>query len=224
MLTDFKPVSLGSDDEAGVTFAVNISAKNVGPSPAQNVSVNAELFIVENAGPNPEAVMHEVCQRARNGGFTLGGPAIFPGQDENVNYGMASSFDILAEKVWAIRATRIQRAHDREIALNQPERAAMWTERLSQFPFYAPLYVAGCVNYFSPDNKLMFQTSFLYGLSAAEDGRIFPLLSGQPPVIRHPEPHPEDPEVIRVFPRQLQRHVNGEDIKLSRPLYPTFAR
>ena len=223
MLTDVKPATLSSDDEAGVTLWVNVLAKNVGHSPAQNVSVSARLLIVENSDPGPDIVMHAICREARENPVMFPGPVIFPDQTEHTNRGVPDSFHIQAKDVWAVRAARIKSTYDNEMARNRPDRAEAWAAALSKFPFHATLYFVGCVNYKSSDNALFFQTSFMFSVSSNPSGNSFPLLGGQPPVIRYPEPAPYDPEVMMVFPRELQRIVAGDQIKLETPLYGTFA-
>lgn len=73
MLTNFKPIGLFSDDSEGVTFSVNISAKNVGHSPAQNVFVSGKLLI-EGFDPPAGEVMESVCRDPHTGdGMKIGG-------------------------------------------------------------------------------------------------------------------------------------------------------
>ena len=223
MLTDVKPVSLSSDDKFGVSFWVNMVAKNVGHSPAQNVSVSARLLIVENSGPRLDVAMHAICREARESRVVIPGQVVFPDQTEDINQGTPNGFIIPAETVWAIREARIKSAHDREMARNRPEWAEAWATELSKFPFHAPLYFTGCVNYRSSDNKLFFQTSFMFGVNSKPSGNSFPLLGGTPPVVRYPEPSPSDPEALMVFPHRMQRIVQGEEVDLGRPLYATFA-
>jgi hypothetical protein len=158
MLTDVNPASLSSDDEFGVSFWVNMVAKNVGHSPAQNVSVSARLLIVENSGPRPDVAMHAICREARESPIVIPGQVVFPDQTEDINQGTPNSFIIPAETVWAVREARIRLIHNREMARNRPERAEAWAADLSKFPFHAALYFIGCVNYRSSDNRLFFQT------------------------------------------------------------------
>ncbi len=223
MLADIKPATLSSDDEAGVTLWVNILAKNIGHSPAQNVWVNARLLIVENSDPRPDIVMHAVCREVRESPVMFPGPVIFPDQTEHTNRGVPHSFNIQAKDVWAVRAAWIKSTHDNEMARNRPDRAEAWAAAHSEFPFHAPLYFVGCVNYRSSDNALYFQTSFMFSVSSNSSGNSFPLLGGQPPVIRYPEPSPSDPETLMVFPRQFQRSISGDQIKLEPALQPARA-
>jgi hypothetical protein len=96
MLTDIKPESFSSDDEAGVSFWVKLSVKNVGHSPAQNVSVTGQLLI-HDSSQLPEQAMRTVCQEARSS-FIIPGRVVFPDQTQTVTGDTARSFAILAEK------------------------------------------------------------------------------------------------------------------------------
>lgn len=228
MLAEVKPERLASDDEAGVIFWVNISVKNVGHSPAQNVSVSGELLIGDY-DPSPDQAMANVCQRPRRGSFIIPGRVLFPDQTQSIQGEIPNAFSIRGKKVWAARAAHIKSSHDYEMAREKPERAQALAEALSKFPFHAPLSLVGCINYRSPDNATLYQTSFMFDVGPKPDGTsppypvTFPLLGGVPPVTRYPEPKPDDPDILMVFPRELQRVVSGDRIKLGSTLYSTFA-
>ncbi len=225
MLTDIKPASPSSDDEAGVDLWVNISAKNVGHSPAQNVSVSAKLLI-DDFDPPPDQAMASVCREAQSGSFIIPGQVLFPDQDQDVDAGIARGFGIEAERVWAARAARIKSTYDAEMASGKAERAQAWASELAKFPFYAPLNFVGCINYRSSDNEALYQTSSMYSVTIVSTNPrrdSFPLLGGKPPIVRYPEPEPGNPDILMVFPRELQRILPGNQVKLGKPLYSTFA-
>lgn len=229
MLTDVKPSSLASDDEAGISFQINLSVKNVGHSPAQNVSVSSRLLIIDFDPPADQAMV-SVCQDAREGPFVIPGQVLFPDQSQSVQGDIPINASIEAERVWAARTARINSIHERNMANGKPQRAEAWAEALSKFPFYAPLSFVGCINYRSSDSKTLYQTSFRFDIAPKSDDAAFPrlasfpLLSGEPPATRYPEPAPYDPDVVMVFARKMQRVVPGEQIKLATPFYGgTFA-
>ncbi len=223
MLTDVKPVNLVSDNEFGVDFRVSISVKNVGHSPAQNVSVSGRLLIGEFDLP-PDQVMASECQKPRDGSFVIPGEAVFPDQTQDLNGGVAEAFGIGAEKLWEARAARINSAREYNATVGRPDRAQAWAEELSKFPFHAPLSLVGCINYRASDNAALYQTSFMFDVGPKPDGGAFPLLSENHPVTTWPTTLPGDPDVVVVHPRMAQRVVPGDQVRLSKPLYGTFAR
>ena len=223
MLIDISPVSLASDDEAGVDFSVNLSVKNIGHSPAQNVSVSGRLLIYD-FDPRPDEAMASVCQEPRNGSFIIPGSLLFPDQTQKAQGDIPNSFLIPADRVWAARDARIKATYDMEMADGHPQWAQALAKELAEFPFVAPLNLVGCINYRSSDNKILYQTSFGFDVSPKPSSKSFPLLGGVPPVIRYPEPEPGGPpDTVMVFPRELQRIMPGDQIKLGTPLYSTFA-
>ncbi len=222
MLTEFKPASLSSDDEAGIMLWVNISAKNIGHSPAQNVSVSGKLLIHDLDPPSNEAVV-SVCHGPRSGSFIIPGQVLFPDQTQDINGGIAHAFWIEAERVWKARAARINSARDYNSSVKMPDRAQVWADELSKFPFHAALSLVGCINYRSSDNVTLYQTSFMFDISAQPGGGGLPLLGGERPIITPPSTTPEDPDIVVVHPRELQRIMPGGQIRLSKPLYGTFA-
>ena len=235
MLDDIKPYHLGLDDEAGVAFWVYLPVKNVGHSPAQNVSVSGRLLINNNNDLRPDQAMAEVCREPRSGSFIIPGQVLFPGQPpQNAEREVPSGFVIPAEQVWAARAARIKSTYDSNYAVNKNvERATAWAQAVSEFPFYGALYFVGCINYRSADNSTLYQTSFMFDLSytpnAAKLARGTPradsflLLSGEPAKDLSPTPDPNDPDVWVVHGRRIQRMVPGDQIKVGTPLYGTFA-
>lgn len=222
MLIDIKPASFSSDDDAGVMLSVNISVKNVGHSPAQNVSITGRLLIGD-FDPPPDQAMASVCQEPRSSYFVIPGQALFPDRDQDVYGGSAYPFGISAERVWEARAARINSTREYNIAIGRPDRAQAWAESLSKFPFYAALNLVGCINYRSSDNAALYQTSFMFSVSAKPGGEGLPLLGGKRPVIIPPSTTPEDPDIMVVHPRMIQRIVPGDQIKLEKPLHSTFA-
>ncbi|MBN9561760.1 MAG: hypothetical protein J0H14_13675 [Alphaproteobacteria bacterium] len=165
MLADVKPASLDSDDKGGVMFWVNISVKNIGHSPAQDVWVSGKL-VIDQFDPLPEQAMKSVCQESKTYGFP--GNPVFPDQTQPVQE-PPNSFYIPAQHVWAARDARIESAY----LWHSPRRAQAWAEELSKFPFYAALHLVGCINYRSPDRRDVYQTSFAFEIGS------FPLLSGE---------------------------------------------
>lgn len=223
MLTDINPVSLSSDDGAGVHFWVKVSVKNVGHSPAQNVSISGRLLIGD-FDPPPNEAMVTVCREPQSSSFIIPGRVLFPDQAQNIYGDTPSSFGIEADRVWAARAARIKSTYDMKMAFGNAERAQAWANELAKFPFYAPLNFVGCINYRSADNTTLYQTSFMFDVSTRPARKSFPLLGGIPPVIRYPEPEPGEPDTVMVFPREMQRLIPGDQIKLGTPLYGTFAK
>jgi len=63
----------------------------------------------------------------------------------------------------------------------------------------------------------------MFDLQIGGASEPFPLLSGKMPVIQPPTPSPSDPEVMMVHPVAPQRILRGDQVKLSVPLYATFA-
>lgn len=222
MLTDMSPASLSSDDEAGVTLWVNILAKNVGHSPAQNVSVTGRLLL-HDFDPSPDQAMANVCQEPRSGSFIIPGQTLFPDREENIHSGIAYPFSIDAKKIWEARTARVNSARDYNIGVGRPDRAQAWAEELSKFPFYDALNLVGCINYRSSDNTTLYQTSFMFSVSAKPGGGGIPLLGGKRPIIVPPTSTPEDPDILVVHPREIQRIMPGDQIRLEKSLYSTFA-
>lgn len=222
MLTEIKPASLSLDDEFGTELWVNISAKNIGHSPAQNVSVSAELLI-DNFDPSPDQAMVSVCREAQSGSSIMPGQVLFPGQDHDIDGGIARGFGIEAKRIWAARAARINSTRNYNMSVGRPDRAQDWADELSKFPFYAALSLVGCINYRSSDNVALYQTSFAFDVSAKPGGGGIPLLSGKHPVTVLPSSTPEDPDIVVVHPRMMQRVMPGDQIRLEKPLYSTFA-
>lgn len=220
MLTDVKPDSFSSDDETGVALRVNMTVKNVGHSPAQNVSVTGRLLI-DDFDPPPDQAMMSICQEPRNGSFIIPGQALFPDRDQDIYEGVGYPFVIHAEKVWEARAARINSTRDYNTAIGRPDRVQAWAEELSKFPFYAALNLVGCINYRSPDNTALYQTSFMFSVSAKHGGGLA-LLGGVRPVSVPPSRTPEDPDILVVHPRRIQRVVPGDQIRLEKPLHSTF--
>lgn len=225
MLDDIKPYHLDLDDEAGIAFWVYLPVKNVGHSPAQNVSVSGKLLINNANDLRPDLAMAEVCREPRSGSFTIPGRVLFPGQPpQNVEGEVPRGFIIPAEQVWAARAARIKSTYDSIYALNRNvERARAWAKAISEFPFYGALYFMGCINYRSIDDSIPYQTSFMFDLSYKPDGHGFPLLSGEPVKDRSLTPDPNDPDVRVVHTSRMQRMVPGDQIKIGTPLWGRFA-
>jgi hypothetical protein len=216
MLTDIKPQSLSSDDEAGVSFWVKLSVKNVGHSPAQNVSVTGQLLI-HDSSQFPEPTMRAVCHETQ-GSFVIPGQVLFPDQTQNVDGDNPRGFDILAERIWAARDARIKSV-DRTHYVN-PARAEAWIAELSKFPFHAQLDLVGCINYRSPDNSALYQTGFIFSVGAKPNGNPLPLLSGEP--VPDTPPDISDPDVAIFHVRRMQRVVPGDEIQLGIPSYGSF--
>jgi hypothetical protein len=224
MLDDIKPYHLDLDDGAGVAFWVYLPVKNVGHSPAQNVSVSGRLLINNNDDLRPDQAMEKVCREPRSGSFTIPGRVLFPGQPpQNVEGEVPSGFFVPAEQVWDARTTRIKSVYDRNYAVNKNvARAKAWAKAVSEFPFYGALYFVGCINYRSTDNSTLYQTSFMFDLSIPNGGG-FPLLSGEPIKDLSPTPDPNDPDVWVVHARRSEHMVPGDQIKIGTPLYGRFA-
>ena len=221
MLDDIKPYHLDLDDAGGVVFWVYLPVKNVGHSPAQNVSVSGELLINNDNALRSDQAMAEVCRGPRSGSFTIPGQVLFPGQPpQNVDREVPTGFGIPAELVWAARDARIKSVYNRD---KNVERARARAEAISEFPFNGALYFVGCINYRSADNGTLYQTSFMFDLSSKPNGNGFPLLSGEPIKDLAPTPDPYDPDVLVVHARRGQRMVPGDQIKIGTPLYGSFA-
>jgi hypothetical protein len=225
MLDDIKPYHLDLDDTAGVAFWVYLPVKNVGHSPAQNVSVSGRLLVNNDNDLMPDQATAEVCRGPRSGSFTIPGQVLFPGQPpQNVDREVPTGFVIPAELVWAARDARVKSVYDRNYAINKNvERARAWAKAVSEFPFNGALYFVGCINYRSTDSSLLYQTSFTFDLSYKPDGGGFPLLNGEPTKDLSPTPDPNDPDVLVLHARRSQRMVPGDQIKIGTPLYSSFA-
>jgi hypothetical protein len=103
------------------------------------------------------------------------------------------------------------------------DQAKSWADQAADFPFHAQVYLVGCVNYRSPDNRSLYQTSFMFGIEEKDTNRTFPLLSADNPVDLPSTPMPGDPIGVVVHPREVQRVIAGDRIDLNVPLYGTFA-
>jgi len=163
MLVSLQPVSLASDNEDGVILWAKVAVKNVGHSPAENVSISADL-IMDRFDPPPDQAMLLACKKGQTGSWVIPGRPIFPDQTDNIDGDTSSSFSIFASKVWAARAARIKSAYENRVAKQSLEQAQAWANAIAQYPFYAALYLVGCINYRSPDNRSLYQTSFMFGL------------------------------------------------------------
>lgn len=224
MLTDIQPLSLTSDNEAGINLWVKITVRNVGHSPAQNVSVSASLLIDGFDAPPDQAVVL-TCQQGRTGSWIIPGRPVFPDQAGSIDGDTPTAFMIPANKVWAARAARIKSIYDNRLVLAHEtrERAQEWADATAEFPFYAPLSLVGCINYRSSDNAALYQTGFMSDFSEKGTGRLFPLLSKENPVSLPPTPMPGDLDGVVVYPRKMQRVIPGDQIKVGTPLYGSFA-
>ena len=221
-LVDLQPISLASDNEAGITFSARVAVKNVGHSPAENVSISADL-IMDQFDPALDQSMFRACKRGQTGAWVIPGRPVFPDQSDDIDGDIPSSFSIFADQVRAARAARIKSTYENRTARESSERTQAWADAVAQYPFYAALYLVGCINYRSPDNRSLYQTSFMFGLGEKGTGDSFPLLSKDNPVSLPPTPMPNDPDGIVVHARKLQRIVPGDRIKLTVPLYGVFA-
>lgn len=217
MLANVRPLNLSSDDADGVTLWAKISVKNIGHSPAENLFITGKLLI-DQFDPSPQQGMEEACQEARLNSSTIRGQVLFPDQSEDLDGGIPQSFLIDVDKVWASRAARIKSAYEAEMARGKSQLAEEWKGALAEFPFHADLHFVGCVSYRSSTSKTLYQTSFMFDLGS------FPLLGGKPPVIHYPEPEPNNPDILMLFSRQMQRIVPGDKIKLSNFTYGTFVK
>ena len=201
MLTEVKPTGLSSDDEAGVSLWAKVGVKNIGHSPAQNVSVSGKL-LMDRFDPDPYRAMVSVCRKARNGYWGIPGSVLFPDQTKNVYGENPTSFSIVASRIWAARTKRIESARIYE---QNPEEGKVMADDLAKFPFYEALYFVGCINYRGSDNTGFYQTSFMFDIGS------FPLLGGVLPKDKVGQA------------RMMQRIIPGNRIKLGTPLYGTFA-
>ena len=221
-LEKIEPTSLSSDDAYGISFWAKVIVSNVGHSPAQNVSVTADLLIRDFDLSSDEG-MKAACRKGDTGSWIIPGRPIFPGQTQAVDGDVSTSWDIDIDRVRNARFARINRMYNAKAAKGDTVKARAYADASAQFPFFAPIALVGCINYRSPDNKLLYQTSFMFDLEAGDGSASFPLLSGVMPVIRYPTPSPSDPEVLMLYPTEAQRILRGDQIKLAVPLYATFA-
>ena len=160
----------------------------------------------------------ECCKEGQTGSWVIPGPPVFPDQTREIGVDPL----VTADRVWGARAARIKSTYDNRLAFGgNPERAKEWADAIAKFPFYAPLSLVGCINYRSPDDRVLYQTSFIYDVDI--QGTTFPLLSEKSPVSLPPTPMPNDPGGVVVHPREVQRIVPGEKVKLKPMLYGVFA-
>ena len=221
-LEKIEPTSLTSDDAYGVSFWAKVIVSNVGHSPAQNVSVTADLLI-QDFDLSSDEDMRAACRRGDTGSWIIPGRPIFPGQTQAIGGDVSSSWDIEIDRVRNARLARISSMYNTKAADGDAAKARAYAYATAKFPFFAPIALVGCINYRSPDNKALYQTSFMFDLEANDGSAPLPLLSGVMPVIRPPTPSPSDPEVMVVHPTEVQRIVRGNQIKLTVPLFSTFA-
>ena len=214
MVASIEPQGLTADDQAGVSFWVKFLVKNVGHSPAQNVSVSGKLLMADPM--HRDQTMTAACQKARE--RNAPGRLIFPGQPQYVDGDIPRSFDILAKEVWAAREARVKSSG--AVHYVNPERARARIAEVSRFPFHASFDLVGCINYGSEDNRTLHQLSFRVSIGAMPNGGDFPILSGEP--IPDISPDLSDPDVAVLHSRKLHAFP-ADEIKLGMPEYGAVA-
>jgi hypothetical protein len=133
-LVNIEPTSLSSDNEVGVQLWTKIAVENVGHSPAQNVSVTADLLI-DGFDPPPDQGMVDACRKGRTGSWVIPGRPVFPGQTQNIDGDTPSSFMIDGSKVWAARAARIKSTFDNRSTMKAASGRKRGQTQLLSFPF-----------------------------------------------------------------------------------------
>ncbi len=150
MVTGIEPQGLWSDDKEGVSFSVKFLVKNVGHSPAQNVSVSGKLLINDlTQPPRRGQVMVEACEEAKR--RFIYGRLIFPDQPQYIGGELPERFNIPAKEVWAVRAARIKSAEATHHV--NPELTKERVAWESALPFAANFDLVGCVNYRSENAR-----------------------------------------------------------------------
>ena len=193
MLTGIEPISLMSDDKAGVRLFFEVFAKNVGHGPAQSIWVSGRLLI-DQFDPSPDQVMLRECVEDKS--RAKPGPALFPDQPGQFQWDAG----IAADRVWAARAERIRSGYDLETAMGRPRMAHIMSEDAAKFPFNASLYLVGCVNYRFSGDDIVHQTSFSVGVIT---NGPFALLGGEEPRSPPPAHMQGDPDTMVTQSRRI---------------------
>ncbi len=163
-LESSQPDSLTSDDAYGVSFWAKVVVSNVGHSPAQNVSVTADLLI-RDFDPSINEGMKAACQKGDTDSWIIPGQPIFPGQTQTINGDGLTSWIIDIHRIRNARLGRINNTFNNKAATGDTMRAAAWANEIAKFPFFAPIALVGCINYRSPDNRILYQTRVCRQLS-----------------------------------------------------------